>query len=162
MEAENGVSAAVGQSVMQAAEPSLFTFDDVSHGVVSIAATNEIAMPKTDGIASQPATKGEFVTIYASGLSEVVDGVPVGMPAPLDRLVLLKNSVSVVIGDVEIEPQFAGLAPGTAGLFQVNAQLPQDVATGLAVPLYIKLILADGTTVASNTVSVAIDDQVGQ
>ena len=162
VEAENGVLTSLGQSSMQAVAPSLFTYDEASQGVVLIGTTNEIAMPKTDGIPSRPARTGEFVTIYANGLGEVVDGVPTGTPALLDRLAPLRNKVSVVVGGIAIEPAFAGLAPGTTGLFQVNAQLAQGVPIGPAIPLYIKVTLADGTTFASNTVSMAIDDQASQ
>ena len=121
------------------------------------AATNEIAMPKTKGIASRPAVPGEYLTIYATGLGELTESLDSGAPAPVDRLVLVKNRVSVVIGGVEIDPSFAGLAPGTAGLFQVNAQLPRYVPIGQAVPLYIKVILSDGNIISSNTVTVAIE-----
>jgi uncharacterized protein (TIGR03437 family) len=38
--------------------------------------------------------------------------------------------VSVAIGDIPLEVTFAGLAPGFAGLYQVNALLPADVRTG--------------------------------
>ena len=111
VETENGASASLGQSVMRPVMPSLFTVGNGNQGVVMIGATNDIAMPKTNDFPSRPARKGEFVTIYASGLGEAADGVPIGTPAPLDRLVLLKNKVSVVVGGVEIEPAFAGLAP---------------------------------------------------
>src|SRR5712691_2319460 len=88
----------------------------------------------------------------------VVDGVPVpaGTSAPLDRPILLNNKISIVVGGVEIDPAFAGLAPGTAGLLQFNAQLPDGVPAGPAVPMYVTVILADGTTVESNKVTVVI------
>jgi len=163
VEGEDGASTALGESAMQAAAPSLFTVDSTSsQGVVLIGTTNEIAMPKTNGLASRPARKGEFVTLYANGLGEVTAGVPVGTPAPADRLVSLSNKVSLMVGGVEIEPAFAGLASGTAGLFQVNVKIPQNVPFGPAIPLYIKVVLADGSVVASNTVSIAIDDLSAQ
>jgi len=148
---ENGASTFQGQVAMQAAMPGLFSATNGGQGTVLIGATDELVTP------SRPARKGEFVTIYASGLGEVMDDVPVGTAAPSDRLVLLKNKVRLVVGGMEVEPAFAGLAPGTAGLFQVNAQLPPNTPTGLALPLYVKVILPDGTTFASNTVSTAID-----
>jgi uncharacterized protein (TIGR03437 family) len=154
---ENGRSISRVRSLMQAAMPGLFTWGTAGQGVVMNAATNEIAMPKTMGIASRPAVPGEYLTIYATGLGEVSEPLDSGALAPVDRLVLVKNRVSVVIGGVEIDPSFAGLAPGTAGLFQVNAQLPRYVPIGQAVPLYLKVILSDGNTISSNTVTVAIE-----
>jgi len=156
VEGEDGISTFHNQSAMQAAIPVLFTTDNANQGVVLIGATNELATP------SRPAHKSEFITIYATGLGEVADDVPAGTPAPPDRIIRLKNKLSLVIGGVEIEPAFAGLAPGTAGMFQVNAQLPQNVPIGLAVPLYVKVTLDDGTALASNTVSMAVDDRVSQ
>jgi uncharacterized protein (TIGR03437 family) len=154
---ESGVSTSGVRSVMQAAAPGLFTWGTAGQGVIMDAATNEIAMPATKGIASRPAAPGEYITIFANGLGEVINGVTVGTPAPDDRLVLLKNKIKVVIGAMEIDPAFAGLAPGTVGLFQVNAQLPSDVPAGPSVPLYLKVILADGTIVSSNPVTIAIE-----
>ena len=156
LKTENGVSASRVQSLMQAAAPGLFTWGTAGQGVIMNAATNEIAMPKTKGIASRPAVPGEYISIFANGLGEVIDGVTAGTQAPDDRLVLLTNKIKVILGGIEIDPAFAGLAPGTVGLFQVNAQLPPDVPVGLGVPLYLKLILADGSVVSSNTVTMAI------
>jgi len=156
LKTENGVSASRFRSLMQAAAPGLFTWGTAGQGVIMNAATNEIAMPKTKGIASRPAVPGEYISIFANGLGEVIGGVAAGAPAPDDRLVLLKNKIEVVLGGIEIDPAFAGLAPGTVGLFQVNAQLPPDVPVGLGVPLYLKVILADGSVVSSNTVTMAV------
>jgi uncharacterized protein (TIGR03437 family) len=164
VKAEDDVETAPLQTVMQAATPSLFTWDATGRGLVIIAPTQEIAAATTDGIPSRPARRGEYLTIYASGLGEALNGVPVGTPAPLDRLVLLSNKIKVVVGGIEIDPAFAGLAPGTAGLFQVNAQLPPEVPAGPTVPLYIKIILPDGTVVMSNAdaVTLAITDATNE
>jgi uncharacterized protein (TIGR03437 family) len=142
---------------MQAAAPGVFTWGTAGQGVIMNAATNEIAMPKTKGIASRPAVPGEYVSIFATGLGEVIDGVAPGASTPDDRLVVVKNRIKVVLGGIEIDPAFAGLAPGTVGLFQVNAQLPADVPVGQGVPLYLKVNLADGTVISSNTVTLAIN-----
>ena len=80
--------------------------------------------------------------------------------APLNRTVPTKIKVKVVLGDVEIDPEFAGLAPGTVGLYQVNAQVPSVMPAGSAIPLYLKMTLPDGTVVLSNTVTVAIGGAV--
>jgi uncharacterized protein (TIGR03437 family) len=155
LESENGDLSI--QSVMRTATPGLFTIDSTDQGAVLIGGTNEIAMPKTARFPSRPAQHGEYITIYATGLGEVVDGVAAGTPAPLDRTVLLKNQIKIVAGGVAINPAFAGLAPGTVGLYQINAQLPPEIAAGPAVPLYIKVVLADGTFATSNSVTVAIE-----
>ena len=157
LKTENGDSAIRIRSLMQAAAPGVFTWGTAGQGVIMNAATNEIAMPKTKGIASRPAVPREYVSIFATGLGEVIDGVAPGASAPDDRLVVVKNRIKVVLGGIEIDPAFAGLAPGTVGLFQVNAQLPADVPVGQGVPLYLKVNLADGTVISSNTVTLAIN-----
>ena len=48
------------------------------------------------------------------------------------------------------EVRFSGLAPGLVGVWQINALIPTDAATGSAVPLSVDLGLR------SNTLSVAI------
>jgi len=97
------------------------------------------------------------LTIYANGLGEVVEGLAEGGAAPLDRQIPLNHKVRVVIGDVEADSAFASLAPGTVGVFEVNVQLPQNAPAGQAVPLHLEVLLPDGTVVASNTVTAAID-----
>jgi uncharacterized protein (TIGR03437 family) len=45
------------------------------------------------------------------------------------------NRVSVTIGGVAAEVQFAGLPAGFAGLYQVNAKVPKGITAGAAVVL---------------------------
>jgi uncharacterized protein (TIGR03437 family) len=149
------------QSTMLPAAPDLFTLSGMnkngtSQGVILITYTNELAMPKTAGTASRPAQPGENLTIYATGLGETQDIVPLGTPAPSDPVILLKNKITVVIGGIEIDPELSTLAPGRVGLDQINAQLPQGVPTGPAVSLYLQVTMPDGTVVRSNTVTLAI------
>ena len=154
--AESGAAMPAASSTMAAAVPGVFTVDATSQGVILIASTNQIAMPETEGTPSRPAKQGERLAIYADGLGEVVDGVPDGTPTTLDRRIQLLNQVRVFVGDVQITPDFAGLA-GTAGVFHIDAQLPQNVASGSSVPLRIEVISPDGSVAESNEVSLAIE-----
>jgi uncharacterized protein (TIGR03437 family) len=158
VESTKGVLTPPLQAVMQAAVPVLFQMDASRRGLVTIAGTNEIALAQADGIQSRPALPGESLTIHASGLGEVVDGVLAGTAAPLSRPVPTKNQIKLVLSDIEIDPEFAGLAPGTVGVYQVNAQVPSGAPAGVSIPLYLKMTLADGTIVRSNTVTMAIGD----
>jgi uncharacterized protein (TIGR03437 family) len=158
VESASGGSTSSLQTVMQAVAPLVFQTDASGHGVVTIAGSNDIAIATTDGVPSRPALPGEYLLIHASGLGEVVDGVAAGAAAPFNRLVQAKANISVVLGGIEIDPQFAGLAPGTVGVYQVNARVPAAATAGTAVPLYLKATLPDGTIVRSNTVTVAIGE----
>ena len=144
---------------MQGAMPGVFTVNSTNQGVVLIGSTNKIAMPATKGIPSLPAQPGDTLTVYATGLGKAIDGVDAGQAAPMDRLVLLENKVTVMVGDLEIKPTFAGLAPGTAGLFQIDLVLPADSQLGPTVPFSLKVILPDGGIVEGNHVTIAIDKQ---
>ena len=76
-----------------------------------------------------PAGPGEIVHIYAAGLGAVDCPVETGVPAPLDRLCRITRSVewswTTAPGvSVPAEVLFAGLAPGTAGLYQIDVRVP--------------------------------------
>jgi uncharacterized protein (TIGR03437 family) len=58
---------------------------------------------------------------------------------------------TVTVGGQNAEILFSGLAPGSAGLYQVNARVPSGVAAGSSVPLQIQVGSA-----ASNTVTIAV------
>jgi len=72
-------------------------------------------------------------------------------PAGGSPLVLTVAQPTVTIGGKAARVQFSGLAPGFVGLWQINAEVPQDVTLGSAVPLQIS---AGG--VSSNTVTIAV------
>jgi uncharacterized protein (TIGR03437 family) len=80
--------------------------------------------------AQEPAKRGDVLIIYATGLGAVTPAVAAGSAAPLDQLSLVTTPVTVVIGAVEATPQFAGLAPGFVGLYQINVAVPGGVSSG--------------------------------
>jgi len=77
-----------------------------------------------------PLVPGEVAFLYASGLGQVSNPPAAGVGAPLQPLseALLKPSLS--LGNRPAEVLFAGLAPGLAGVFQVNFRVPAGVASG--------------------------------
>ena len=152
----SGVATDPLQFILQEATPGLFVVNGNNQGAVLIAGTNLIAMPTTDGIPSRPAKQGEYLAIFADGLGPVQEMQFPGVPAPLDHLVLAIDHIVVVVGTLELTPSFAGLAPGEAGLYQVNVQLTTDVPVGDSIPIYVKVTLKDGTLKQSNSVNVAI------
>jgi uncharacterized protein (TIGR03437 family) len=145
-------------SKMQFATPGIFTVDGSGQGqgAILIANSSNIAMPHTDGIPSQPAKPGDFVSIYATGLGPVSIEVPSGSPASLQVLNTLKAPVDVIVGDQTAEVSFAGLAPGFTGLYQVNARIPASASAGDDISVQIGIHLPDGTVVKSNIVTIAI------
>ena len=77
-----------------------------------------------------PAKPGEWLTVYLTGLGAVNGEILAGRPAPLRPLLSASCPVEARIGGRSVTPAFAGLTPGYAGLYQVNFQVPGDLATG--------------------------------
>jgi uncharacterized protein (TIGR03437 family) len=65
----------------------------------------------------------------------VTPPVAAGSPAPLTSTSHTVNPVTVTIGGVPANVFFAGLTPGSIGLYQVNATVPSGVAPGNQVPV---------------------------
>jgi adhesin/invasin len=122
-----GASISVPEPITLAgAAPGIFTVDG-QQGIVFDGAN--IANP------ANPAKAGDVLVIYCTGLGEVTPSVTAGTPAPISPLSNTVNTVTASIGGVAASVQFAGLTPGFAGLYQVNAVVPAGVAAGNQVPL---------------------------
>jgi len=107
-------------------------------------------------------TMGNEIAIYASGLGELSTELPAGMAAPQDQLLSVRNRIEVAIGELVVEPTFAGAVPGSAGLFQVRVRVPGNITTGSGVPLYLRVTLPDGKQVASNAVTIPVSGTPGR
>ncbi len=93
---------------------------------------------------------GDALEIYATGLGATTEDAPAGQAAPSGRAIATRATPTVTIGGVAAEVLFSGLAPGFAGLYQVNVRVPSGVS-GPAVPV---TLMISGQT--SNTVTVAV------
>ncbi len=149
------------ESTMKAAVPAIFTIKGPRNGAIVIPETGEVvgASDQNSSVSSRPARAGEMLTIYASGLGQTAETIPAGTLAPADRTIALNHPIKVVIGNMEIDPSFAGLAPGTVGVFQVNVQLPADSPLGSEVPVSLRVPLPDGSSVLSNEVTIPIEQK---
>jgi uncharacterized protein (TIGR03437 family) len=100
---------------------------------------------------ANPAPAGSVIQIFATGLGETDPPLAAGVAANIQPPYNLTiNPVTVWIGGQRAEVQFSGVAPGFAGLFQVNAIVPRSGLQGNSVPLQIQV---DGKK--SNTVTLA-------
>ena len=80
---------------------------------------------------AKPAKVGEPVLIYLSGLGPVTPAVAAGTAAPTNPLSQVPlNDIAVNIDNQPATVQYAGLAPGLAGLYQLNVTIPFFVRTG--------------------------------
>ncbi len=115
-----------GQNVakvqVRAAAPGLFAFS--TH-------TDYTLVGRGDPQGSTPARPGEIVLLFGTGFGSTAPAVFAGeLPDFAARVVL---PVRAWLGDVELPAyllRYVGLAPGFAGLYQINLELPADVPTG--------------------------------
>jgi uncharacterized protein (TIGR03437 family) len=140
-----GVSAGTAQLTVTSANGSAqrqVAISSVAPAIFSISAT-QAAITNLDNslnAPSNPARRGSYLIIYATGFGAVSAGGAASAP------------LSVVIGGLEIPAAYAGASSGGTGLDQANVQLPAAMPPGLALPLYLKQ-----GGVVSNTVTVAIE-----
>ena len=135
--------------------PGLYTTNSQGTGQAAaiIAGTASIAAPSGTFPGSRPAQKGEFVSLYCTGLGAVSHRPALGAPSPSNPLPLATTAATptVTVGGADASVSFSGLAPGYVGLYQVNIQVPATAPSGAAVPV----ILSIGG-VTANTVTLAV------
>jgi uncharacterized protein (TIGR03437 family) len=84
--------------------------------------------------AASPARRGEALSVFGTGIGAVTppveDGAAAGV-APLSTGAI----PNVFLSDRQLQVEFSGLAPGFAGLWQINVRLPADGPSGENLPL---------------------------
>jgi uncharacterized protein (TIGR03437 family) len=77
------------------------------------------------------APRGDYVFVYASGLGPVSNQPTDGAGGPLSPLAGTTAPVAVTLAGMPCEVQYAGLAPGFAGVYQVNFRIPANIPGGM-------------------------------
>jgi uncharacterized protein (TIGR03437 family) len=133
----NSLSSAQTISV-QDALPAIFTPDQSGKGQGYIF---KLRSDGTETLAAPgaPVTAGDVLVIYCEGLGEVTPSFQAGMSAPSIPLEYTVNQVTATIGGVSANVSFGGLAPGFAGLYQVNLTVPEGVTPGDSVQLILSV-----------------------
>jgi uncharacterized protein (TIGR03437 family) len=130
---------------LHAVAPAIFAANGSGNGQGDV-----ISLQGQLAAAATPVTRGQYVMIYCSGLG-AVSNQPATGAAAVDASSTTIRTPSVTIGGVQASSNFAGLAPGYVGVYQVNALVPVTITPGPAVPLSLSI---DG--VSSNTVTIAV------
>ena len=134
---QHGNTLSVPQSLVVAqAQPGIFTVNQQGTGQGSIVKSDQVTLAQP----GTPASIGEMIVIYCTGLGAVTPAVKEGSPAPTTPpLSTTVNQVTVTIGGTTAQVAFSGLTPGYAGLYQVNAVVPSGISTGDAVPVVLSV-----------------------
>jgi len=108
-------------------------------GIFTLPAGNSIGLflkPDLSVVTAQnPAKRGSVVQFYATGLGAVNPAIPSGSAAPDKAPFALTATAPLVnVGGFDATVEFSGLAPGYAGLYQINIRIPQTVAPGRTFP----------------------------
>lgn len=132
--------------------------------VMPLSMARALGLPSCAGLAlnalcGQPASPGDPIQIYFTGGGKATPGgdpnraaLSTGSVAPADGSVLYQTvqNASLTIGGLPAQVLFCGIAPGNAGLYQVNAVVPTGVASGDEVPM----VLTIGSS--SDTATIAV------
>lgn len=132
------------------AQPAVFTQNQSGQGagIIVVVKPDQTQFLAT---AATPASSGDALVIYCAGLGAVSPSVATGSAAPASPLSETVNATTVTIGGQAAQVLFSGLAPGFAGLYQVNAVVPSGIASSANVPVILTV-----ANISSPAVTVAI------
>jgi uncharacterized protein (TIGR03437 family) len=99
--------------------------------------------------ADHPAHPGEAIILYATGMGATNPAVATGAVTPQSPLSNAVVQPQVTVGTANAKVLFAGLSPGSVGLYQIDVVIPSGITGN--VPL---VVTQNG--VASNTVTVPV------
>jgi uncharacterized protein (TIGR03437 family) len=127
---------------MAQAQPAVFSSSGTpgSAGLIQIYPAN--GRQPYSASPSAPAHAGDTIVVYCTGLGLVNPAVNDGA-APGQQLSNTVGTTQVTVGGQLAHVNFAGLTPGFAGLYQVNAVVPSGAQTGANVPVALTI---DGQT----------------
>ena len=130
-----------------AAAPGIFSYNGNEGVILGVDSSGN----QTLADSSHPVSAKQNIVIYCTGLGEVNPPVPAGSPAPLNPLSNTVSTVTLTIGGIPASVGFAGLSPGSVGLYQVNAAVPSGVTPGDNVQV---VLMAAGQSSAPVLISV--------
>jgi len=133
-------------SSMQAASPMIFSLDGSGYnqGVISFADTNELAMARNFLVPAHPAQPGDQVLIWGSGFGSLPTEAPTA-------------KVLVKLGGVDAQVDSVRAVPGYAGVYTIQARVPEGIKFSDAVGLQVQVTTPSGKRFNSNQVTLAVE-----
>jgi uncharacterized protein (TIGR03437 family) len=123
----NGTKSNAVTSYVNQSAPGVFT--NPTGGLGYAAALHANYSPVTT---KSPAVVGETISVYVTGLGGVFPSVPDGTAGPSSTLSTAVATIQVYVNGVQATTSYVGLAPGLAGLYQINFTIPSGVTAGNA------------------------------
>ena len=108
--------------VLRPLDPAIFVAGNGRMAVLTLAGVQITA--------SNPASAGQVLSLYATGLGPVNPAIATGQLTPIGPLYNTTGAASVTVGSANASVGFAGLAPGFVGLYQINFTVPAGLAAG--------------------------------
>jgi uncharacterized protein (TIGR03437 family) len=132
--------------------PAIYEFGTGTLQAIAINGDGSIAAPPDSfpGITSHPATAGDTLTFYATGLGAVGPAIADGT-SPGDASRLTTTTPTVMIDGVAGTVQYSGLSPQFVGVYQLKVTIPPGTTLGKGVPVQIQIggvSSADPATIA--------------
>ena len=121
---DNGVAGNIVTVPVISAQPGIFTYNVGGSNFGAILHPNSPQLADT----GHPASAGEVVVIFCTGLGTVAPAPADGSPAPGAAQTTL--TATVTIGGVAAAVDYAGLSPNYVGLYQINAHVPTVLSAG--------------------------------
>jgi uncharacterized protein (TIGR03437 family) len=122
----NGVRSNSIDVPLAASAPGIFSLPQNGLGDGAILHANFSAVT-----GASPARPGEIVQVYLTGLGAVNPPVADGAAAPsAEPLARSTGDLRVTVGGRTAAVLYQGLAPGLAGLYQLNVQIPSSLPAG--------------------------------
>ncbi|MBK9169682.1 MAG: PQQ-dependent sugar dehydrogenase [Bryobacterales bacterium] len=127
-----GLESEAVRAPLLAVQPGVFSADGVS--VLAVHPDNALVT------AERPVEPGGRFYLYAAGLGAVEGTTPAtGAASPSEPPARARTQPTANVGGVAAEVEFAGLAPGFVGVYQVNVRLAAGTPSGMP-----ELILTSG------------------
>ncbi len=116
------------------------TLGAAAPGLFQLNAQNAVATAADGSVltSDSPAQPGDIVTLYATGLGQVTPPAIYGQLPTAAAPLIAGANLSILLDGVAVGPgaiEYAGVAPGFAGLYQINVTLPTSTGSNPEIRL---------------------------
>jgi len=126
--------------------PAIFNIRLGGMQAIAVNGDGSMAAPQgfLGGLSAHPATAGDTLTLYATGLGPV-NGALADGTRPADTSATTVTMPIVTIGGMPAQVSWSGMSTQFFGVYQLNVVVPQGVPTGAAVPIQLQVGGASST-----------------